>query len=71
MNAFSFGAYVDLSNAILTVEGICALTVTVISFDVAVAAATVDASITLSLAVHTVSAVTGQRIRSVAFHAAH
>jgi hypothetical protein len=41
-------------------------TVTVTSFEVAVASATVDASMTLNFAVPAAIAVTGQRIPSVA-----
>ena len=45
--------------------------VTVTSFEVAVARATVDASMTLNFAVPTAIAVTGQRIPSVELYAAH
>jgi len=44
--------------------------VTVTSFEVAVASATVEASMTLNFAVPAAIAVTGQRIPSSAFHAA-
>jgi len=58
--AFSNGAYVALSNASLIDAGDEAETVTVTSFEVTVASATVDASITLSLAVPADTPVTGQ-----------
>jgi len=69
--AFSNGAYVALSNAIFTVLAVAEDDLTVISFEVAVASATVDASMTFSFAVPAAIAVTGQRIPSVAFQAAH
>ena len=62
--AFSNGAYAVLSNAILTVLAVADEAVRVTSFEVAVAAATVDASITLNFAVPAAIAVTGQRIPS-------
>jgi len=71
MIAFSLGAYVALSKAIFTEAAVVPLTVTVTSFEVAVAAETVAASITLNLAVPIVAAVTGQRMPVVEFQAAH
>ena len=59
--AFSNGAYVALSNASLTDVGAAFETVTVTSFDVAVARATVEASITLNFAVPVAIVVTGQK----------
>ena len=68
--AFSYGWYVALSKAIFTAESEAAETVTVTTFDVAVASATVEASITVNFAVPAAIAVTSQRIPSVEFHAA-
>ena len=68
--AFSYGWYEALSKAILTVESASDETVTVTSFEVAVASATVEASMTLNFAVPAAIAVTSQRIPSVEFHAA-
>jgi len=67
--AFSNGAYVALSKAIFTDPGEPAETVSVISSDVAVAAATVEASMILNLAVQTSLPVTLQRIPLVDVHA--
>jgi len=66
--AFSNGAYVLLSNASFTEPGVPAETVTVTSLDVAVAVATVAASITLNLAVPTSLPVISQRIPLVAVY---
>jgi hypothetical protein len=65
--AFSYGWYEALSKAIFTVASAAAETVTVTSFEVAVASATVEASMTLNFAVPAAIAVTGQRIPSVEF----
>jgi hypothetical protein len=68
--AFSPGAYDALSNANLKVATDSLETVTVISFEVTVAAATVDLLITFNFAVPIEVVVTGQRIPVVEFQAA-